>query len=101
MVSCEENNQQQSNPKPSPVIQHKGTPIAAMLQKFQMTSKVPRPFDVSLDDGPFLEDYKDLYLNNIYQPKKFTAARDQSPTSTSQITRQAINRLSKKSSREN
>jgi hypothetical protein len=37
-----------------------------MLQKFQMTSKVPRPFDVSLDDGPFLEDGKN-------QPKKFTA----------------------------
>ena len=52
--------------KPSPVIQYKGTPIAAMLQKFQMTSKVPRPFDVSLDDGPFLEDAKN-------QPKKPTA----------------------------
>lgn len=52
--------------KPSPVIQYKGTPIAATLQKFQMTSKVPRPFDVSLDDGPFLEDGKN-------QPKKFTA----------------------------
>ena len=52
--------------KPSPVIQYKGTPIAAMLQKFQMTSKVPRPFDVSLDDGPFLEEAK-------LQTKKSTA----------------------------